>query len=44
MTLVYNKMVKPKVYYRSCTGCYESEDGYPIGEYPKHPTEIGVIL
>lgn len=22
--------------YRSCTGCFESEDGHPVGEYPRH--------
>lgn len=22
---------------RSCTGCYESEDGHPVGSYPIHP-------
>lgn len=21
----------------SCTGCFESEDGHPCGEYPIHP-------
>lgn len=21
----------------SCTGCFECEDGYPIGDYPTHP-------
>jgi len=21
----------------SCSGCFESEDGYPNGDYPRHP-------
>lgn len=21
----------------SCSGCFESEDGYPVGSYPRHP-------
>jgi len=29
-------MSETKVY-RSCTGCFESEDGHPVGNYPKHP-------
>lgn len=27
----------------SCTGCYESEDGYPCGEYPVHPKHLCYI-
>lgn len=28
------KINNSKFYYRSCTGCLESEDGHPIGDYP----------
>lgn len=24
-------------FWQSCSGCYETEDGYPVGDYPIHP-------
>ena len=29
--------------WRPCTGCYESEDGYPLGDYP-HSKTFGCLV
>ena len=35
-------MRKTKIY-RSCSGCFESEDGNPVGDYPMHKNHGCVI-
>ncbi|MBN3838876.1 hypothetical protein [Burkholderia sp. Ac-20349] len=31
---VHEALTSGKGFWRTCSGCYESEDGHPVGEYP----------